>query len=66
MGDLFIVRAVFGTTEEDNNGGGLREWHNGAGEMYNVHCTLYMCNNGEGEMSFLFSLFILVILDGKC
>ena len=34
MGDLFIVRAVFGTTEEDNNGGGLREWHNGAGEMY--------------------------------
>ena len=31
---LFIVRAVFGTTEEDNNSGGLREWHNGAGEMY--------------------------------
>ena len=37
MGDLFIVRAVFGTTEEDNNGGGLREWHNGAGEMYIIH-----------------------------
>ena len=24
---------MFGTTEEDN-GGGLREWHNGAGEIY--------------------------------
>ena len=29
----FLTRAVFGTTEEDN-GGGLREWHNGAGEIY--------------------------------
>ena len=36
------------------------------GTMGQVRCTLYMCNNGEGEMSFLFSLFILVILDDKC
>ena len=33
MDDLFI-RAVFGTTEEEENNGGLREWHNGAGEMW--------------------------------
>ena len=41
MGDLFIVRAVFGTTEEDNNGGGLREWHNGAGEM-SFHFSVFI------------------------
>jgi len=39
----FLTRAVFGTTEEDN-GGGLREWHNGAGRLA-YHWDSWDCKN---------------------
>ena len=39
-----IRRVVFGTTEDDD-GGGLREWHNGAGGLHvnNLIGLLFVC-----------------------